>query len=55
MSLKAAIAQLIISAENAGQNVRVDEIEGSITEQTQANRENAASYREAIAILGGGK
>jgi len=51
MSLKAAIAQLTTWAENAENNVQVDEIEGSITEQTQSNREDAVSYRKAIAIL----
>jgi len=48
MNFKAAIAQLEISAEICENNAPINEAEGNF-EQARVERENAASYRLAIA------
>ncbi len=50
MKHKAAIAQLVISAEVCENNAPINEAEGNHA-QAKLERENAASYRAAIAEL----
>lgn len=50
MNLSAAIAQLQINADVCETNAPINEAAGE-TAQAQLERDNAQSYREAIAVL----
>lgn len=50
MNFSAAISQLYIKAETCETNAPINEAEGDI-DQAQLERDNAKSYRDAIAVL----